>query len=188
MSDKKRELSQWELDECARLKSALESFNSGKSRRDSLTQGKIAEALDMSQGSVSSYLNGYNALNARFASYVAGMIGVPIDTISPRLAEEISSLAQAIVPGGPTVQHRESLVVAEDIDGLLDLATPRSRSVLERIASAARAGRLSDDDLALLDQIAARLEGSEKASHEPREGSHQRLRDKLQKNGPHTRK
>lgn len=96
MSDKKREISQWEKEECAKLKSALEEFNAGKSRKDSLTQGKIAEALDMSQGSVSSYLNGYNALNARFASYVASKIGVPIESFSERLAMEVGEMAKAM--------------------------------------------------------------------------------------------
>ncbi|WP_337056320.1 LexA family transcriptional regulator [Pseudomonas sp. USHLN015] len=93
MSDKKRELTQSEKDECSALKAALERFNAGKSRKDSLTQGKIAEALDMSQGSVSSYLNGYNALNLRFASYVAREIGVPVRSFSERLHKELESIA-----------------------------------------------------------------------------------------------
>lgn len=96
MSEKKRELSPWEKEECAKLKAALDSFNSGRSRRDALTQGKIAEALDMTQGSVSSYLNGYNALNLRFAAYVAAEIGVPMDRFSPRLAQEAEGLARVI--------------------------------------------------------------------------------------------
>lgn len=96
MSDKKREISQWEKEECAKLKAALEEFNAGKSRKDSLTQGKIAEALDMSQGSVSSYLNGYNALNARFASYVASQIGIRIESFSERLAAEVGEMAKAV--------------------------------------------------------------------------------------------
>lgn len=37
MSDKKREISQWEKEECAKLKAALEEFNAGKSRKDSPT-------------------------------------------------------------------------------------------------------------------------------------------------------
>lgn len=96
MSDKKREISHWEKEECAKLKAALEEFNAGKSRKDSLTQGKIAEALDMSQGSVSSYLNGYNALNARFASYVASQIGIRIESFSERLAAEVGEMAKAV--------------------------------------------------------------------------------------------
>lgn len=100
MSEKKRELSQWEKEECAKLKAALDSFNSGRNRKDALTQGKIAEALDMTQGSVSSYLNGYNALNLRFAAYVAAEIGVSIDRFSPRLAREAEEVAKVIPISG----------------------------------------------------------------------------------------
>ncbi len=92
---KKRELEDWEKAECLALKAAIDAFNAGKPRRDSLTQGKIADALGINQGSVSSYLNGYNALNIKVASIIAGLISQPVETFSPRLAEEISRLAKA---------------------------------------------------------------------------------------------
>lgn len=98
MSDKKREITDWEKAECLALKAAVDDFNSGKSRKDSLTQGKIADKLEISQGSVSSYLNGYNALNARVASVIAGMIGIPVEDFSPRLASEIAEMALAVQP------------------------------------------------------------------------------------------
>lgn len=44
-----------------------------------------------------------------------------------------------------------------DPAALLPLATPRSRLALERIIDAARDGRLTDDDLELLAQIARRI-------------------------------
>lgn len=44
-----------------------------------------------------------------------------------------------------------------DPAALLPLATPRSRSALERIVDAARDGRLTDDDMELLAQIARRI-------------------------------
>ena len=96
---KKRELEDWEKAECLALKAAIDAFNEGKPRRDSLTQGKIADALGINQGSVSSYLNGYNALNIKVASVVAGLISQPVETFSPRLAEEISKLAKAATSG-----------------------------------------------------------------------------------------
>ena len=92
---KKRELEDWEKAECLALKAAIDAFNAGKPRRDSLTQGKIADALGINQGSVRSYLNGYNALNIKVASIIAGLISQPVETFSPRLAEEISRLAKA---------------------------------------------------------------------------------------------
>ncbi|WP_136477016.1 S24 family peptidase [Pseudomonas sp. DG56-2] len=95
MNKRKRELEDWEMAECLTLKAAVDSFNEGKSRRDSLTQGKIAEALGINQGSVSAYLNGYNALNVKVASVIAGLISQPVETFSPRLAEEIAQLARS---------------------------------------------------------------------------------------------
>lgn len=90
---KKRELEKWELEECIALKKALDAYNAGKPRADRLSQGQIADALGMNQGSVSSYLNGVNALNARVAGVIAGMIKVPVESFSPRLAKEIAEMA-----------------------------------------------------------------------------------------------
>lgn len=57
----------------------------------------------------------------------------------------------------PQTRPEELTPTAPDISALLSIATPRSRSALEQIAQASREGRLSDDDLELLQQIAARL-------------------------------
>jgi transcriptional regulator with XRE-family HTH domain len=90
---KKRELEDWEKAECLALKGAVDAYNLGKPRKEALTQGKIADALGINQGSVSSYLNGYNALNMKVASVIAGLISKPVDSFSPRLAKEIAEMA-----------------------------------------------------------------------------------------------
>lgn len=95
MKEKKREITDWEKAECLELKALLDAFNLGKARKDSLTQGKIADRLEISQGAVSAYLNGYNALNARVASVIASMLGCPVERFSPRLAKEIAEMAKA---------------------------------------------------------------------------------------------
>lgn len=94
---KKRDLEDWELAECTALKEAVDAYNAGKPRAERLSQGKIADALGMNQGSVSSYLNGVNALNARVAGIIAGLIKVPVESFSPRLAREIAEMAAPIV-------------------------------------------------------------------------------------------
>lgn len=94
---KKRDLEDWELAECTALKNAVDAYNAGKPRAERLSQGKIADALGMNQGSVSSYLNGVNALNARVAGIIAGLIKVPVESFSPRLAKEIAEMAAPIV-------------------------------------------------------------------------------------------
>lgn len=93
---KKRDLEDWEMAECVALKKALDAFNAGKPRKDRISQGDIADALSINQGSVSSYLNGVNALNAKAAGIIAGMIGIPVESFSPRLAKEIALMAQAV--------------------------------------------------------------------------------------------
>ncbi len=86
-----------------------------------------------------------------------------------------------------SAQERAGSYQAKRAEAIMDFATPRTRSVLERINQAALVGRLTDADLDLLDQIAARFESSEGEQHASQQGSNQRLRDKLQKNDPHTR-
>lgn len=155
MNEKKREITDWEKAECAALKAELDAFNAGKNRKDSLSQGKIADALEISQGAVSSYLNGYNALNARVAGVIAGMIGIPVETFSPRLAIEIARIAQ--VP--PT--HADTAPVGMNMAALQRLkgkVTPRSLEALQRIEKAALQGLLKEADLVVLEGIAARLE------------------------------
>lgn len=168
MTEKKREITDWEKAECAALKAELDAFNSGKSRKDSLTQGKIADALEISQGAVSSYLNGYNALNARVAGVIAGMIGVPVEKFSPRLAAEIARIAQAvpspapaslmhagIAPINPPIEPNMNMAALQRLKGRV---TPRSLEALERIEKAALQGLLKEADLVVLEGIAARLE------------------------------
>lgn len=103
---KKRELSDWEKAECFALRAAVDAFNAGKARKDALTQGKIANELGINQGSVSAYLNGYNALNVKVASTIAGLLSIPVERFSPRLAREIADLARAAAPGNvrPAIQ------------------------------------------------------------------------------------
>lgn len=111
---KKRALEDWEMAECTALKNAVDAYNAGRPRAERLSQGKIADALGMNQGSVSSYLNGVNALNARVAGIIAGLIKVPVESFSPRLAKEIAEMAAPIVNEG----HKGSVGLAvSDLPG-----------------------------------------------------------------------
>lgn len=116
MNKRKRELEEWELAECLALKAAVDSFNAGKPRAESLTQGKIAEALGINQGSVSAYLNGYNALNVKVAAVIASLIGKPVESFSPRLAKEISEFSRAsfetnVEPGPPITSPTRRIAI-----------------------------------------------------------------------------
>ncbi|MGS0941069.1 S24 family peptidase [Pseudomonas luteola] len=89
---KKRELEPWEKEECAALKAAIDAFNSGKPRSERLSQTQIADALGINQGSLSAYLNGYNALNPRVAAIIAKLLGINVHDFSPRLARELTRM------------------------------------------------------------------------------------------------
>lgn len=173
---KKKELSPELKAECEAAKSL---FASRKNARG-LTQAKLAAEADISPAAVAMYLNAVNPLNAKFASVLARLIDVTVESFSPRLAKEIGGMASAI-EGHP--QRLEGSAVAEQASLLDAVATPRSREILARIAKAARDGLLTEADLTLLDQIAARLEGANKAPKQHHTTSHKRLRDKLTKNG-----
>ena len=76
----------------AECQAAHELFLSKKNELK-LNQRKIADEVGISPAAVAHYLNGTNALNAKFASALARLINEPIDSFSPRLAAEIAGLA-----------------------------------------------------------------------------------------------
>ncbi|WP_445935480.1 helix-turn-helix domain-containing protein [Photorhabdus sp. P32] len=91
--DKKKSLTQEQLDDCMRLKSIYES----KKKLLHLSQQAIADITDMTQGAVGHYLNGRNALNAKAASSFARILNVSVCDFSPSLAAEITELSTNIV-------------------------------------------------------------------------------------------
>lgn len=77
---------------------------------------------------------------------------------------------------------------ANEISRLALLATPRSHEVLLRIAQAAEQGRLTEEDIDLLDRIASRFEGANKTPLPDNKVGHSRLRDKLKSHDRDTEK
>ncbi|MEO4014796.1 helix-turn-helix transcriptional regulator [Pseudomonas rossensis] len=114
MSQKKRELDQWEKDECAALKEAIAEWNRARPKSERITQEQAGEALGMNQGSFSNYLNGRTALNLDFAFKVKVLFGIPVEDFSPRLAAEI----------------REKYAL---IDGIQQLETERTHEALNKV-------------------------------------------------------
>jgi transcriptional regulator with XRE-family HTH domain len=88
---KKKELSPELKAECDAAKALFVS----KKNTLGLTQASLAEAADISAAAVAMYLNGTNPLNAKFATVLSRMLGVPVDKFSRRLAQEISGLTTA---------------------------------------------------------------------------------------------
>lgn len=143
----------------------------------------------MTQGNLSSHLNGKRAISKEMASKVALLLGIQVDKFSYRLASEIAEMAMAVgQPVGRSAAEKTGTYRAGQVAELMGLATPRSRAVLQRINQAAIDGRLSEADLDLLDQIATRFESRGQQPAAGGEGSHKRLRDKLQNDDPHPQK
>lgn len=109
-----------------------------------LTGSRIAKArlLDVGDGSLGRivYANGNTTLDVLLK--IAGHFKLePWQLLAPNLGKAI--LQQA----APEV----------DIDTLLKLSTPRSKNALDTIIQAAQEGRLQEEDLELLNAIAARF-------------------------------
>lgn len=155
---KKRDLEPWELAECVALKKAVDAFNAGKPRKERLSQGQIAEALNINQGSVSAYLTGVNALNAKVASVIAALIGVPVESFSPRLAAEIAEMARAVqaAPGPSGISEKAAGYAAEpraQSGGSSAEALLEVMAAMHVIQAGLFSGRLTDDQVHRLLQI-----------------------------------
>ncbi|MEB0078044.1 helix-turn-helix transcriptional regulator [Pseudomonas sp. CCI3.2] len=96
MSIERRQLEDWEKAECAALKAALADFNRAVPKEKRLTQEDVSHSLGMSQGTLSSHLNGHRALNVEMAAKMGVMLAIPVERFSERLAKEISDIAAAI--------------------------------------------------------------------------------------------
>ncbi|SEH87235.1 hypothetical protein SAMN05216535_2390 [Stutzerimonas xanthomarina] len=96
--------------------------------------------------------------------------------VGPMLASA-DSLAAGVAENRPARD-----IAAGQVNMLAMIATPRSRQILERIAMAAAQGRLTDDDVELLDRIAARFESAPVGNAKSRAGSYQKLREKFKSN------
>lgn len=69
----------------------LKAIYHAKARSLGLTQDLIADELGITQGGVSHYLNGKNALNTKVAATFARLLRVSVGDFSPSLEAEIDS-------------------------------------------------------------------------------------------------
>lgn len=96
MKKERRELEDWEKQECAALKAAIADFNAGKPREKRVTQEELAHELKMSQGTLNSHLNGGRPLNKEMAAKIYMFMGIPASRYSKRLADELQDIAKAV--------------------------------------------------------------------------------------------
>lgn len=93
MTTERRPLEDWEKAECAALKAELQAFNARSPKEKRLTQEEVAHSLRMSQGTLSSHLNGHRAINIEMAAQMARLLDIPVERFSKRLASEIGELS-----------------------------------------------------------------------------------------------
>lgn len=134
---------------------------------DRQMRGEIARTCGISPQAVAQWFNGStdNIKNEHLAS-IAKAYG--------------SSLDWLIVGRGPMASGFSDLSGGVgNFEELYGLATPRSRSALEQIASAAAQGALSEADLVMLQQIAQRFMGAATPGNvkNPHDKMRQRLRN-----------
>ncbi|WAT01496.1 helix-turn-helix transcriptional regulator [Rouxiella chamberiensis] len=89
---KKKPLSSEQIADAQRLKSLYEA----KKKSLGLSQGFIADELNMGQSAVNALLNGVNALNTSNAATFAKILQVSVGDFSPSLAEEIAIMAKSL--------------------------------------------------------------------------------------------
>lgn len=95
MTKERRQLLDWERDECAALKKAIADYNAARPKDKRLTQDEIAHAVGMSQGTLGSHLNGHRPLTHKLAVSMAQMLGIPIGAFSERIESDIGRMASA---------------------------------------------------------------------------------------------
>lgn len=87
----------------------------------------------------------------------------------------------------PNDAEPEPLGVKKRAEELAPLATPRSQEALDHITQAAREGRLKEEDLLLLEQIANRIAAQpERPGDNEKNHAHERLRETLGNHDPST--
>ncbi|MBK5512323.1 S24 family peptidase [Pseudomonas sp. TH15] len=127
---RKKELSPELKAECDAAKALFVS----KKNALGLTQASLAAEADISAAAVAMYLNGTNPLNAKFASVLSRLLGVPVERFSKRLAREISGLTSvAEAPSASTLSAAD--MVRQMLDkqgkGLTDTARQRLMAAAE---------------------------------------------------------
>jgi phage repressor protein C with HTH and peptisase S24 domain/DNA-binding XRE family transcriptional regulator len=105
MTKERRQLLDWEREECAALKKAIADYNAARPKDKRLTQDEIAHAVGMSQGTLGSHLNGHRPLTQKLAVSMAEMLGVPIGVFSERIEGDIERIASRLPDFRPS--HRE---------------------------------------------------------------------------------
>lgn len=110
------------------------------------TQAELATLFGVSGVMIWSYRNGDKMPRMSTAIRIADALNINVEWL-------LTGKGQM---NGPSIANSQS------IQALIGVATPKSRATLEKLNKAAESGQLTEADLLLLEQIAARLAGRAK--------------------------
>jgi len=124
-------------------------------RKAGLTQKQLGDAVGMTKGSISGLENG-SSKNPSAGNLlpIAKALGVNPEWLLTGKGN-MRPPTPIDVESGSSVYDADGRTI--DIAGLISSATPRTRQALTEINAAANAGKLTDDDVELLNAIAKRL-------------------------------
>jgi hypothetical protein len=118
------------------------------------TQKVFAEANGLAAGHVSQMVNGTREVGENVARRIESSRGLPTGWMDTPHDEPSSPTARLV----GKIYSAPGVGIDSRIADLLTRASPKSQGALERIAQAAAAGKLTEADLELLEQIAKRFE------------------------------
>ncbi|MCU7240385.1 LexA family transcriptional regulator [Pseudomonas peradeniyensis] len=116
-----------------------------------LTQAKVAEAADISPAGVAMYLNGTNPLNAKFAVVLSRLLQEPVESFSPRIAEELAQMQSVQVKAsaglGSTATEKVLEMLRKHEGKSLDATTQDqiAKAVADTLSEASTSGGQSSD-------------------------------------------
>lgn len=151
-----------------------------------LTQESAAEELGFdTQGAVSQYLNGKIRLNLDAIIKFSKLLGCKPNDIRPSLDILVDETARPISPIAidKDEKHQEQ-EIQHPIDLLMLHASPATHDILKTLECGLQEGRLSQDDIKLLEAIAKRLIGNSAKKPTENSASYGKLLDETQKNHP----
>lgn len=136
---------------------AAQSLFLSKKNEMRLSQKKVADLIGISPAAIAMYLNGTNALNARFAAAFAAVIGEPVESFSPRLAMEIAKMAQAAVIQAPEEAEPESPRTPHKDAAGAEHANEQDQDSLGRKYQDAKYIKASPEHRKVVDEVADQL-------------------------------
>ncbi|UYK05199.1 LexA family protein [Yersinia enterocolitica] len=133
---KKKPLTEEQLADARRLKAIFEA----KKKSLGISQGSIADQLNIVQSAVASLFNGVNALNPSNAAALAKILKVSVEEFSPSIAKEISMMYESLnVDKVSTPRHEYPLLTEVQAGSFSEVGTYTERDAKDWVGTTKKA-------------------------------------------------